>query len=549
MLLQDVQSLIFTRDELTTGRRSEPVQQLDCHGTLCGSEADTFERVLCANMGLTEDGTPAWECKADLPDGYKLTQVNVNCEGLTGSSDDDILAGSCQLHYALLSTAAAPAAAAATDGAAVPQLDFTSAASRSRQRAHASAQQQHQRSSPPLLSRNALLAGGGALLLLLRIAAQKRQRRRRTAAAAPAALGSPRYASAQNGDHDPVPEAFAVPLDGVESGIPLAQAVAVPPAPPGPPPPSPPCAEPPESCEGLPLPAGWQRQQDSSGRAFFVDHSMQRTTWADPRERQLEKMWAGYVAQRRAWDAAEAERRAQWAAAFQRQHAAAQAQAQQQRAAAAAAAAETQPQQQQGDEQGDDGGLRFAVAALVGFFFRPALPFVHLFLPRDAAQGLFVGSIAGGIAAGGAAAAPAVRRRWRTAHAYGGCAARHALMRHRERAGMPDAAALRRCNSCAADHRRSADIGAARRRSCGTPPPPPRRRRRAVPSRRRGLRCRCVLRAACVLSTDITAVRRDANPAMLLTGRRREGESWNRSPLAAGAGRGVRSSANGETGA
>ena len=69
VLLKDVQVLTLKAGQMTTGRRSSPVQQLNCVG---GSARGQFnpQVVQCYNRGW--DGQDVqWECKSDMDNLYR----------------------------------------------------------------------------------------------------------------------------------------------------------------------------------------------------------------------------------------------------------------------------------------------------------------------------------------------------------------------------------------------------------------------------------------------------------------------------------------------
>lgn len=77
VLLTDVQTLTLSRDEYTTGRRSNPVPQIECES---GCYDFTPDVVQCYNRG--SDGFDVnWKCDAQLPNGMSFSKVAVGCEG------------------------------------------------------------------------------------------------------------------------------------------------------------------------------------------------------------------------------------------------------------------------------------------------------------------------------------------------------------------------------------------------------------------------------------------------------------------------------------
>jgi len=96
--LRNIDSLVFSRDSKTTGRRSSPIPQMQCTGGPCHlSPASIF----CKNIGLDSNDDVNWECKATLTSGVTLGKVQVSCEGYDYPEDPYILKGSCGLEYAL----------------------------------------------------------------------------------------------------------------------------------------------------------------------------------------------------------------------------------------------------------------------------------------------------------------------------------------------------------------------------------------------------------------------------------------------------------------
>jgi len=100
-LLTKVTALTFYNDRKTTGRRTSPVDQLQCVGGSARGAYQYYPAVVqCHNKG--DDGyNVEWECKADLDDDVKFGKVNVNCEGYDSPYDPYILKGSCSLEYNL----------------------------------------------------------------------------------------------------------------------------------------------------------------------------------------------------------------------------------------------------------------------------------------------------------------------------------------------------------------------------------------------------------------------------------------------------------------
>jgi len=97
MRLEDVTTLVFTKNEMTAARRSSAVPQLLCTEGACQYAPNT---AMCKNIGF--DGRDvAWKCEAELPKGIKFGKVQVSCEGFANRDDEYVLKGSCGLEYSL----------------------------------------------------------------------------------------------------------------------------------------------------------------------------------------------------------------------------------------------------------------------------------------------------------------------------------------------------------------------------------------------------------------------------------------------------------------
>lgn len=98
--LRDVEVLTFQKGELTNGRRSACISQLQCVGGAARSESNLVETVQCRNMGF--DGQDVnWECKTHIEPYLKLGKTAVSCEGYDYPDDPYVLVGSCGLEYTL----------------------------------------------------------------------------------------------------------------------------------------------------------------------------------------------------------------------------------------------------------------------------------------------------------------------------------------------------------------------------------------------------------------------------------------------------------------
>ena len=100
ILMRDVTALTLRQGQYTTGRRTNPILQLQCVG---GSACHSFtpQVAQCTQTGW--DGKDAqWRCEIPhLPSEMVVSSIDVACEGYDYPDDPYILAGSCGLEYTL----------------------------------------------------------------------------------------------------------------------------------------------------------------------------------------------------------------------------------------------------------------------------------------------------------------------------------------------------------------------------------------------------------------------------------------------------------------
>ena len=89
VLLRNVSALTFYDNRMTVGRRTAPIQQLDCvAGDACQFIKPSVVR--CYNDGY--DGRSVqWRCETTVSDYYKLGKVTVSCEGYERPGDEYVL--------------------------------------------------------------------------------------------------------------------------------------------------------------------------------------------------------------------------------------------------------------------------------------------------------------------------------------------------------------------------------------------------------------------------------------------------------------------------
>jgi len=98
--LSELKVLTLYKDQMTTGRRNYPINQLKCIGGSAGCHSFIPDVVQCYNRG--SDGYDVqWECKAEMDFSYKFGQTIVSCEGYEYPDDPYILKGSCGMEYTI----------------------------------------------------------------------------------------------------------------------------------------------------------------------------------------------------------------------------------------------------------------------------------------------------------------------------------------------------------------------------------------------------------------------------------------------------------------
>ena len=96
--MRDVETLLFRKELMTTGRRSKPVSQMICEGHPCKKNAP--DSISCKNIGW--DGKdPIWDCTTSEMKDTKLSKIEVQCEGYEYPDDPNILVGSCAVIFQL----------------------------------------------------------------------------------------------------------------------------------------------------------------------------------------------------------------------------------------------------------------------------------------------------------------------------------------------------------------------------------------------------------------------------------------------------------------
>jgi len=101
VLLEQTKVLTFNKGQMTTGRRSAPLQQIQCVGGSASGHTEYYpSAVQCTNVG-SNGFDVEWRCEADLDSSVRFGQTTVNCEGYSNPDDPNILKGSCSLEYIL----------------------------------------------------------------------------------------------------------------------------------------------------------------------------------------------------------------------------------------------------------------------------------------------------------------------------------------------------------------------------------------------------------------------------------------------------------------
>lgn len=99
--MDSIRTLTFYSDKRTAYRRTKPLPQLTCVGSMCSRYQPDV--VQCQAMG---DGQ--WKCSADLPSTMRMGRVEVSCEGYDYAEDPYVLKNSCALTYHLLPSGIGP---------------------------------------------------------------------------------------------------------------------------------------------------------------------------------------------------------------------------------------------------------------------------------------------------------------------------------------------------------------------------------------------------------------------------------------------------------
>ncbi|QRW04391.1 store-operated calcium entry-associated regulatory factor [Ceratobasidium sp. AG-Ba] len=99
--LASIKTLTLYADKPTRARRTAPVPQLECTGSICREYEPSA--IQCTNAGGTDIDID-WKCEADLPSSLRFGRLHVSCEGWDRPGDPYVLKGSCGLTYSLVRT-------------------------------------------------------------------------------------------------------------------------------------------------------------------------------------------------------------------------------------------------------------------------------------------------------------------------------------------------------------------------------------------------------------------------------------------------------------
>ena len=97
--LKNVHVLTFFKNAYTTGRRTEPIPQLNQVG---GNASYNFQPtgVQCTTSNIDQLDVQ-WNCYCELDPRVRFGKIDVLCEGYNFPEDEFILKGSCRLEYTL----------------------------------------------------------------------------------------------------------------------------------------------------------------------------------------------------------------------------------------------------------------------------------------------------------------------------------------------------------------------------------------------------------------------------------------------------------------
>lgn len=97
--LKQVQTLLLQRDAFTTSDHGNIMRQITCEND-CHRFTEISSAV-CQNMGW--DGTSViWKCEwPGVPNDLRIGTFTIQCEGVKGPGDEDIVPGSCNINVHL----------------------------------------------------------------------------------------------------------------------------------------------------------------------------------------------------------------------------------------------------------------------------------------------------------------------------------------------------------------------------------------------------------------------------------------------------------------
>ncbi|KAG9107234.1 hypothetical protein FRC07_008667 [Ceratobasidium sp. 392] len=91
--LASIKTLTLYDGRPTKARRTAPVPQLECTGSVCREYQPSA--IQCTNAGGSDIDID-WKCEADLPSSLRFGRLSVSCEGWDRPGDPFVLRGEFQ---------------------------------------------------------------------------------------------------------------------------------------------------------------------------------------------------------------------------------------------------------------------------------------------------------------------------------------------------------------------------------------------------------------------------------------------------------------------
>ena len=96
-----IESLVFTRDGMTTGRRVSPRPQMKWTNPRNDIPKEDLPSTIHATNTGWDGNQVIWKFESELPNYLRLDQAEVQCEEYSKAGDPEVLVGSCGVVYSL----------------------------------------------------------------------------------------------------------------------------------------------------------------------------------------------------------------------------------------------------------------------------------------------------------------------------------------------------------------------------------------------------------------------------------------------------------------